>query len=155
MPGTFNVFISYSQIAVFPGQLEQPFNDWTREHVKQGFAWRPESVSFATLTESGNAQISWDLKSEFRLRPDTVRAIQVPFFVPDGSIEIASISDGQEIPFERGQYLLVFETGLNDDGTMWCCFSFVKSPSATAAILKLDKDIVPPSPLLMEATPAK
>jgi hypothetical protein len=155
MPGTFDIFISYSQIAVFPGGLEQPFNDWTREHVNQGFAWRPEAVSFKTLQESGNARISWELKSEISIRPDAIRAIQVPFFVPSGSIEIASITDGQEMPFPEGEYLLVFETGLGEGGVTWCCFSFVKDSSATAAVLKIDKDLAPHMPLLMEATPAK
>jgi hypothetical protein len=49
----FAIEILYRQIAVFRSRLEHPFNDWTPRHVKQGFSWRPGSVSFATLVESG------------------------------------------------------------------------------------------------------
>ena len=40
--------VSYGQVGVFWAILAKPFNDWSEAHVRQGFAWRPGSVSFKT-----------------------------------------------------------------------------------------------------------
>ena len=54
---TFLVEISHAQLAVFDSTLTAPFNDWTDDHVKQGFAWRPGSVSFMTLDTAGTFHV--------------------------------------------------------------------------------------------------
>lgn len=51
------VDVSYSQLGVFVAGPLKPFNDWTDKHVAQGFAWRPESVSFRTLVEAGSHSV--------------------------------------------------------------------------------------------------
>lgn len=151
----FDLDISYSQIAVFWAGLENPFNDWTNTHVEQGFAWRRQSVSFRTLDESGTAKVFVDVKEQAEVRVDTIRAIQVPFVVPaSGEIEIASITNGSKVKLIHGEYLLLFETGLNEDRTMWCAFSFVREQLAAPAVLRADKELTPSHPLLMEAVSA-
>ena len=155
MSAPFTIDVSYSQIAVFPANLAQPFNDWTTEHVQQGFAWRREAVSFKTLRESGMVEVFWDVKAAVNLRPDSIRAIGVPFLVPaEGLIEIASITDGHQIQLVGGHYSLVFETGINRSGTMWCHFLFVTASASKAEILRADTDLKAPPILLMEAVPA-
>ena len=65
----FIIDVSYSQIAVFNSELENPFNDWTDQHVLQGFSWREESGSFKTLVfETGYSDdLCW---SRFTFIPD-------------------------------------------------------------------------------------
>lgn len=105
---TLNIDVSYGQIAVFWSSLHQPFNDWTQRHVDQGFSWRPESVSFRTLTESGAHLVELDVVDQAQdLGSDVVRAIEVPFEVPaDGSIEVSSISDSAPLSLHPGIYRL-------------------------------------------------
>ena len=91
----FDLFVSYSQVAVFTAGLDHPFNDWEQEHVDQGFAWREGSVSFATLEEASALHCEAVVADGWRPHPEAERAIRVPFSVAGGdSVEIASISDG-------------------------------------------------------------
>ncbi|ALV28013.1 competence protein ComJ [Pannonibacter phragmitetus] len=87
--------VSYRQLSVFASSLSQPFNDWTDQHVAQGFAWRPGSVSFRTMSEVGTHIVDVEVVDRLNaVHPDTLRAIEVPFEVPpDGEIEIGSISE--------------------------------------------------------------
>ena len=41
MVRVFDIEIAYGQIAIFAASLENPFNDWSAEHIAQGFSWRP------------------------------------------------------------------------------------------------------------------
>lgn len=50
---TFPLEVVYAHVAVFDARSRHPFNDWSDTHVAQGFAWRPGSVSFATLEPAG------------------------------------------------------------------------------------------------------
>jgi hypothetical protein len=151
----FELTISYAQIAVFHAGLENPFNDWTETHVRQGFSWRPESVSFATLEESGKARIYVNKVEELALRSDTVRAIQVPLTVPETKlVEVASITESKVIEIGSGGYALTFETGFDEGHLMWCAITFQKSNRPIARILRADQELNPPEDLLLSATPA-
>lgn len=154
-PHVFRLHISYSQIAVFCAGLQAPFSDWTQGHVDQGFAWRPESVSFKCLSETGEVVVSVTIKDQLVLRPDTIRAIQVPFIVPPSNqIEIASITDGAKTEISQGAYLLIFETGISSAGIMWCDFSFIESKESSFAILRVDNELHPSAKLVLTAEPA-
>ncbi|MEO5326531.1 competence protein ComJ [Mesorhizobium sp. CC13] len=100
--------VSYGQIAIFDPSLSQPFNDWTEQHVAQGFAWRPGSVSFRTVGDDGHYCIAIEVVDHAGpLEPETVRAIEVPFDVPPrGEIEVASIADTAPFSIEAGGFLL-------------------------------------------------
>jgi hypothetical protein len=113
--------ISYSQIAIFRSALQQPFNDWTDTHVRQGFAWRPGSVSFATVEQAGQLDVEVVRDAATTQSSRASRIIAVPFEVDEsGEVEVASIADGEAISIPPGKYRLTFEHGLNDDGAMWC-----------------------------------
>ncbi|MEW4455215.1 competence protein ComJ [Bremerella sp. JC817] len=149
----FNIEISYSQISVFNGRLAEPFNDWSPDHVAQGFSWRPESVAFMTLIDAGPVDAEVRIE-ETSPNPSGARAIRVPFECPeDGVIEIASITDGVETSIPPGRYALLFETGMQED-QCWCRLTFTPDPSATPAVLIADGELHPSDPLLMEAEPA-
>lgn len=155
MDAAFELGISYGQITVFDSALEKPFNEWTDRHFAQGFTWRPRSVSFRTLDNVGLAAVMLEVKARGTLRPDTLRAIQVPFSVPSsGIVEVASIGDSRQVQVSEGDYCLVYETGLDDKDEMWCSFSFIEAKEVQSLILKNDGELHPLTPLLMQAEPA-
>jgi len=108
MAVTITLNVSYGQLAVYSSALQQPFNDWTDQHVDQGFAWRPGSVSFRTMAEAGPHSIEvTTVDHVYGIDADVVRAIEVPFVVPiDGAIEVASISDAVALSLTPGSFLL-------------------------------------------------
>tara|TARA_R110002096_G_scaffold197458_1_gene380800 strand:- start:97 stop:555 length:459 start_codon:yes stop_codon:yes gene_type:complete len=146
----FIIDVSYSQIAVFNSELENPFNDWTDQHVLQGFSWREESVSFKTLIEAGPMSVEVR-KSETLPIPDGIRAITVPFHIPVGkNLEIATITEGRVVGLAGGIYQLVFETGYSDD-LCWSRFTFIPDGSQIPEILIADDEIDSTKKLIMHA----
>ena len=153
---TFEMLVSYFQIAVFDSRLDRCFNDWREEHVQQGFSWRPGSVSFGTL-DIVSMSIEVRLAETCHLRADTVRAVRVPFSVDQRArIEVAATGFERRIDIPPGEYALTFEHGIDKTGDkMWCTFTFVPDPASEPAILVADPELSnPPDPLLMEADPA-
>jgi hypothetical protein len=148
--------VSYAQVAVFQSPLQQPFNDWTDSHVRQGFAWRPGSVSFATLGEAGQMEVEVLRQAFGPEHSNADRIIVVPFEVDAaGDVEVASISDGKLISLPPGNYRLTFEHGLKADGMMWCRFWFeATSVAVVPEIVRADEALAPVGQLLMEARPA-
>lgn len=153
----FNLNISYTQLAVFDSALSAPFNDWTDDHVDQGFAWRPGSVSFGTLESSGAICVEVFRSRVFEERTSSAeRIIMVPFTVPKhGTIEIASIGSNAVLELPPGEYELTFEHGRDPEGAMWANLYFrsVESPVAPR-IVRADAELNPPSILVMMANPA-
>lgn len=106
---TFPLTISYRQIAVFDGTLDQPFNDWHPHHTQQGFAWRPGSVSFSTLLDTDKVQVQVNIGA-VDAHEICVCRIEVPFTVPEHrQVSVASILDEQELELEPGDYQLTYE----------------------------------------------
>jgi hypothetical protein len=153
----FLLEISYSQVAVFGSMMDRPFNDWTSEHVAQGFAWRHQSVSFGTLESAGTlrVEVSVNTTPDINLS-SAVRIIQVPFVVTDiGDIEIASIGSSASLRLNPGLYELTFEHGRNDDDGMWAHLHFRPvEKTVEPTILRADDELNPPEPLVMIASPA-
>jgi Competence protein J (ComJ) len=154
---TFEISVSYAQVAVFNSTLEFPFNNWSPQHVAQGFSWRPGSVSFKTLDESGGLYVDIEISNNpFKIRANTLRAICVPFSVgPEESIDVSSIDQGIKVNIPKGEYALIFETGRGIDNLMWSYLTFIPSSQTKAEILKADSGLSVRPPLLMEALPAK
>lgn len=149
-----SIYFLYSQLAIFNANLNNPFNDWTENHVFQGFSWRPNSVSFKMLREEGDCKIIVCIKEKYEvIRPETVRAIRVPFHVEEGKVEIASISEGFKISIPSGQYSLFFETRIEND-IILCHFTFDNEYHPEAEILVCDVELNPSYPLEMKAYPA-
>jgi Competence protein J (ComJ) len=154
---SFSLFISYSQVAVFDSALEHPFNLWTERHVKQGFSWRPGSVSFATLEEAGQHDVEIDVvPDDVALSPGAVRIVQTPFNVPQsGSIEIASISESIPLSLSCGSYLRRFEYFLATAGLKpRIRFVFIRNEIAAFRIMRADPELTAGDDLLLSAEPA-
>lgn len=149
--------ISYFQISVFDPKLENPFNNWTSEHFHQGFSWRPGSVSFRTLEESGPIEISASRKPQSAGHCHApIRAILVPFEVlVSGEVEIATITESQLLELQKGKYALLFQHGLSSTGRMWAHFVWEPAKELpTPVIVKADAGLSPGKVLNMEAIPA-
>jgi hypothetical protein len=129
-----SIAVSYSQIAVFDAEMVNPFNDWTPQHVSQGFAWRPGSVAFRTLEEAEHYNVNvMILKDDIDSSEEAIHAIWVPFEVPiHGVVEIGSISDGVQIELPQGEYNLLYE----ELGNRQLRLSFVVSAEPHFEVLK-------------------
>ena len=157
----FSLQVSYAQIAVFDARLDHPFNEWSDAHVAQGFAWRPGSVSFATLVTSGKALI--EVVTGASVRPShqnaAMRAIAVPFVTPEhGEIDIATVEAAVSITLEPGNYELIFMHGLGRDDTniqLWIQLYFLPvTTTVCSRVLITDTQLAPPEKLVMHAKPA-
>lgn len=150
--------VLYGQIAVFRAAMTDPFNDWTSAHVAQGFSWRPGSVSFATLSESGPIHVEVIRERPVGLTSPASRIIVVPFDVGlSGDIEVATIGEARPLKVEPGVYRLWFEHGLTDLGAMWVRLSFERpapGQRVDALVVRADERLSPSDPLVMRAEPA-
>ena len=149
--------VLYGQLAVFSSDLTHPYNDWTEKHVAQGFAWRPGSVSFRTLVESGTHSVEVDIVE--RLGPisaNVIRAIEVPFDVPTGgAIEVGSIANTVPLSLPTGRFLLRCEFSRTDrSGVELVRLSFSKNDTPRFAILRADATLSTAGELLTNASPA-
>lgn len=155
MKHTFELFYTYSQIAVFRPSLNNPFNDWTTRHVAQGFSWREGSVSFSTLDEAGRAETTFECQPSFVPVSKAIRAIVVPFEVDrGGKVECATIAQSMVVELKPGKYALHFEAGKKDNATAWIRFCFVPQDSVEPKVLVADANLAPQYPLLMSVAPA-
>ncbi len=151
---TFVVDVSYSQIALFDGRQQSPFNDWSDRHILQGFSWREGSSSFKTLIESGPMAVEIATFGRVALADGSTRAISVPFRCDEGArIEVATITESHPIDLAPGQYQLVFETGVSSEGC-WSRFAFIRDGDMQPRLLVEDRELDPTYPLLMDAEPA-
>lgn len=109
----FDIYVTYSQLAVFSPGFNEPFNTWTDEQVHDGYSWRPQSVSFKTPVESGTCTV--EVVETHNQSSPVAGAIEVPFDVPDdGKIEVASISDSRVVSVRAGKVTLRYE-GLGEN----------------------------------------
>jgi hypothetical protein len=168
---SFELLAAFSAIAVYDPLLAVPYNNWSKQHVQQGFTWQPGSVSFATIGSVEVATEIW-LSNTLELLVETQRAVQVPFSVGEqnqiGVAGIGGIDKIVEVP--SGTYNVLFENGFRYDvecdeeddelglRPMWCRITFVASQSPQAAILRdvpglPEGQLTPTYPLFMKATP--
>ncbi|MGO9005596.1 MAG: competence protein ComJ [Beijerinckiaceae bacterium] len=150
------LFVTHGQVAVFDSALEQPFNDWDDAHFKQGFSWRPGSVSFLTLDEGGKFTVEIAIAESIGISPEAIRVIETPFEVPaSGSIEIASISGSVPLTVPPGMYSLRYECfPISDDSEGKVRFVFTRTDSPSFKILRADAAITAGEHLLTSASPA-
>jgi hypothetical protein len=157
MANTIRFEVLYSQLAVFASALSHPYNDWTDKHVAQGFAWRPRSVSFRTILEAGPHIVDVDVVDHLGVvHPDAVRAVEVPFDVPDdGAIEIGSIAETVAVSLPSGAYLLrcEFLRSTGDDEAR-VRLTFATKDAYLFSVVRADQELKVPSELLTTAEPA-
>ncbi|MGQ4275002.1 competence protein ComJ [Terrihabitans sp. B22-R8] len=110
MLATFLLYVFYTQILIeVPGApLESPF--WTDDHVAQGFAWSPKSISFGLPDSDGQSKIIVRRSESFQPSEETLWAVQTPLDVPASPIRISSpTTEEHEVAVAPGRYNLVFE----------------------------------------------
>jgi Competence protein J (ComJ) len=149
--------VTFGQLAVFASSLQNPFNDWTAKHVAQGFAWRPGSVSFRTLVEAGTHIVEVRVVRHLEsVSPSTLRAIEVPFQVPDnGEIEIASISDSVPLFLKPGSVLLRCEfLGASNGSDERVQLLFAMKDTPRFAVVRADSQLSVNGDLLTSAAAA-
>lgn len=145
--------VSYGQLCVFDPALDKPFNDWTREHVKQGFAYRPGSVSFATGQDGEGVVVIRRAEQPPSLHQANV-AIVVPFDVEaPGRVEVGSISSSVVMEVGTGQFALYF---VDHGGGATPNFElvFVPDDAAAPAVLKEGPTAAKMAAYLLDAHPA-
>jgi hypothetical protein len=147
------ILVSYNQICVFDPALANPFNDWTEDHVRQGFSWRPGSVSFGAL-ENTETDIVVAASDSMNPDPSAFRIITVPFTVPAGGhVVVGSIGDERQVAIAPGVYQLSFELAKRERRP-WCRLSFVANSNPHAEIIKTDSELTKSDVLVMIAHPA-
>jgi Competence protein J (ComJ) len=92
----------------------------TDQTLAQGFSWKPEGVVFSTLGDCLWIIVEvWLAESveQVSLRPDTIRAIVVPFTIDDKGVTVTHLygSSLGGICSGEGNYALLFEIKLRDD----------------------------------------
>ena len=148
----FEDLVSWYTIIVHDAQFNEPYNDWTRVHSQQGFAWRPGTVSFATLDITPTT-IEVCLGAEAHLRPDAIRAIRVPFDVGRLGVNVVS-TNSRALQVPTGNYSLTFEQGQENAGQrLWTVLTFVPDKHPAPAVLRADSELSPPPTLVMTAEP--
>jgi hypothetical protein len=152
----FQLELAWSQLSVFDANLSDPFNDWTEQHLAQGFTWRAGSVSFKLPVRSGRIDVQVELVDQIIVDHSAQIAIVVPFTTWAGVVEISSITQAELIEIDSGQYALLYQAGVHDDGQAWATISLmaVGRVPVEPTILRSDDAQYPTEPLLMEAEPA-
>ena len=149
-----NVLISYNQVCVFDSGLDEPYNDWSDNHVKQGFSWRDRSVSFGAMENSDTVLEIVIPNSDPVVSADSFRAIAVPFVVPEsGKITVGSIGDEHDLEIPPGTYKLVYELG-RKKAQPWCRLTFCTASDPKPEIILADDEISGHVDFDMKANPA-
>ena len=157
MTTTVEFEVSYGQLAVFASSLELPFNDWTDQHVSQGFAWRPGSVSFRSMAVAGRHLVEIDVASQAGVvHRDAVRVVEVPFEVPaDGAVDVGSIAETVQLSLPPGAFLLRCEF-LSPPGAEGerARLTFCRGEVPDFAVVRADAELSVGGELLTTAQPA-
>ncbi|CAM2005299.1 competence protein ComJ [Acanthopleuribacter pedis] len=147
----------YGQVCVFDPGLNDPFNDWDDIHVKQGFAWRPGSVSFS-VPLSGYWDFNIEINSSFdRENGEYIRGISVPFIIQENQVEIGGVISSEVYGIETGTYELLFviHNMESEEGQPEGSLYFLKREGVTPAeVFRKDSELTPQEELKMTALPA-
>lgn len=107
-----DIVVNYCQLTVCLAGLREPFNNWTQQHIDQGFTWRPESVSFSTFdTNDTQAPIALEVRADFAPLAQPIRIIMVPFDAVGGDVEITTpVGESWNVTIPAGHHALYFST---------------------------------------------
>lgn len=168
--------IDYKSLIVHQRGLPFPYNRPTEAHIRQGFTWRPGSVTFSTLDPEEfleeSVLVDTNQGETVSLPPAAVRIIRLPFDIGADGIEVTSpIGIAWSIDLPPGHYALYFSVepdeeitrkivqGLWEDALIQAAWMYhltfipVTEP-VQPAILRADDQITPPQQLVMDAEPA-
>lgn len=155
----FHLFSIYSVIALYDFGLDKdPVTSWTDRHVRQGFSWSPQSVSFGLLSDIGEIHIEVYVENELiRFRDDCLRSIITPFELKKSNkVVFSDLGNDEVIEMKKENYQVMFSTGWIDrsDDSQWVEFCFVASHEMKFEIPIIDDALSPEYPLLTDAPPA-
>lgn len=155
----FKLFSFYSVIALYDFSLDKdPVTSWAERHVRQGFSWRSQSVSFGLLSDIGEIYVEVYLEKELiRFRDDCLRSIITPFDLKKGNMTIFSdLVNDEVVEMKNDNYQVMFSTGWveKSDDSQWVEFCFVRSHEIKFEIPIIDDALSPEYPLLTHTTPA-
>lgn len=123
--------ILYGQVQVFRAGLSNPGSMWSDEHVAQGFAWRPGTVSFGVPDHDGECLLrARVIDGPFRLDDGALWAVAVPFR-STGAVEVGGILSTHTLEVPAGAYRLAFQA-LPGSGGHAFILDVVLSPDADA-----------------------
>ncbi len=150
----FDPVLIYNFIAVHLPELLHPLNDWRSIHGKQGFSWRPGSVSFATIDADGNSPLFVEIRESYSQPISAIRVVKVPFEVGSAGVIVRETVQKWNVPIPEGYYALFFT--IEPLGESWKYhLSFIPTKEIPQAeIILADELLSPPDELLMEAEPA-
>ncbi len=155
------LILGYGQLAVFDGAVQKPFNDWTPQHIAQGFSYRNGAVSFKTISDTGRIKVEIrESEGPDSIEPTTRRAYLMPLDVTGGrGIEIATVeteAGAFRWTAPNGYYALTIQLGQEAEGRDWCIVSVRQSESwpLEAKLLVRDDEITIEGGFLMTAEPA-
>ena len=158
---TRQLSINYRTLTVSQQGISDPFSVWTQTHVNQGFVWRPQSVSFATLeSDSSRPYIEVAMRDSYTPPPDALRIIRVPFQATSQGIEVKSpLSESWRIGLLSGSYNIYFAievdiNGVNEEPWIYRLAFVSVTHDEPAQILRADENLNPPDELDMSAEPA-
>ena len=146
----YKIEVEYGEIYVIPEDVSPPCHDWIEDYIAQGFCWLETQVAFLTLQEKGLCEVTVEIADEIKIRPDAIRAIQVPFGLDEDSDVVVSASSFKPTcAIPKGEYCLIFQTGLKHQNRlrhewneMWCSFTFIRRENEVQAkILRKDKHL--------------
>lgn len=153
MSFSIRLYVTYQQISLFDPTLPQPFNSWEDKHVAQGFSWRNGSVAFGTLNPDGEIMVEIATSSEIRLSDTVIRAIVVPFEIPEsGTLELATITESHQLAVPQNTKGILFEAGVDGKDDMYK-ITFLVDETPLPRILVADAELSPPTEYLMETVP--
>ncbi|MBS1792803.1 MAG: hypothetical protein JSS81_03055 [Acidobacteria bacterium] len=111
---TFELYFAYNQFMIFDTSVKLPGNDWTDEHIRQGFARRPSSINFSTLIDFGTANVIV-YKGSYILDNSDERVIAVPFLCVSGKVRIEGPEEisPRIVKIEQGNYKLTVAQTVN------------------------------------------
>ncbi len=167
--------IDYKSLIVHQRALLSPYNLPTEAHIRQGFTWRPGSVTFHTLDPEEYIEetvlVDTD-DSDFVPSSAAIRIIRVPFEIKADGVDVTSpIGIAWSIDLHPGHYALYFSVEPDEEITREIRQGKWKDPFIQSAwiyhltflptaepvqpeILRADDQISPPQHLVMEAEPA-
>ena len=103
----FELAITHTQLIIHDQQHRES-NDWTQDHVNQGFTYREGNVAFGVPDHDGMTYVEALLVDDYPpLTDNVIRAIKVPFHASSNVI-VATIMDEVETDIEQGFYSLQF-----------------------------------------------
>jgi hypothetical protein len=104
----FDLTVLYGQIFVSrPGEGGYPL--WTQAHVDQGFAWREACVAFGIPDHDGDCRVEVGRGPPPPLEGDCLRAIEVPYLVPPGGVEVGGLAGQRVVAMPPGPHQIRFD----------------------------------------------